>query len=191
MTAVPRVSSSAPADYELVAAIADGSLEALGQLFERYEPVLRRYVGRLGIGSGDVDDLVQATFLEVVRAARRFDPQYSPRGWLFGIATLMVRRHHRSVSRAAARMAAWARVVHSDLAPTPAEIFEGDEAMRRVASAFERLSSKKREVFVLVTLEGLSGEEAANILGIPVSTVWTRLHHARLELRTALEDHER
>jgi DNA-directed RNA polymerase specialized sigma24 family protein len=42
-----------------------------------------------------------------------------------------------------------------------------------------------------VTLEGMSGEEAARVLRIPVKTVWTRLHHARLELRAALSEGER
>jgi RNA polymerase sigma-70 factor (ECF subfamily) len=60
--------------------------------------------------------------------------------------------------------------------------------MRR---ALFELSPKKREVFVLVALEGLSGEEVATTLGIPVNTVWTRLHHARSELRHALEEASR
>jgi RNA polymerase sigma-70 factor (ECF subfamily) len=59
---------------------------------------------------------------------------------------------------------------------------EGARAQR----ALSRLSAKKREVFVLVALEGMSGAEVANALHIPVATVWTRLHHARLELRAAL-----
>jgi RNA polymerase sigma-70 factor (ECF subfamily) len=45
-------------------------------------------------------------------------------------------------------------------------------------------------VFVLVTLEGMSGEEASAVLGIPINTVWTRLHHARRALRAALEEAE-
>jgi RNA polymerase sigma-70 factor (ECF subfamily) len=85
-----------------------------------------------------------------------------------------------------ARLALWAGLARSDAPATPAEIVESDETTRRLQRAFEGLSEKKREVFVLVTLEGLSGEEAARVLGIPVNTVWTRLHHARLELRAAL-----
>ena len=45
----------------------------------------------------------------------------------------------------------------------------------------ERMSPKKREVFALFELEGLSGEEIAARIGVPVNTVWTRLHHARRE----------
>jgi RNA polymerase sigma factor (sigma-70 family) len=186
MTAVPGMSEPDVADSVLVAAVAKGNLEALGQLFERHEPVLRRYLGRLGIAPPDADDLLQATFLEIVRASARFDPLGDTRNWLFGIATLMVRRHRRSVTRRAARILAWGRLRREESAPSPFEAYEGAEALRRFGRAFQRLSAKKREVFVLVTLEGLSGEDAAAVLQVPVNTVWTRLHHARHELMAAV-----
>jgi RNA polymerase sigma factor (sigma-70 family) len=177
-------------DRELIAAVANGDLDALGVLFERYEPALRRYLVRMGIARSDADDLVQATFLDVVRASPRFDPQYSARSWLFGIASMMARRHRRSLGRAAARIAGWIGVQRSQPSAqaTPADSFDADRTLRAFALAFERLAPKKGEVFLLVTLEGLSGEEAAAALGIPVNTVWTRLHHARSELRAALGD---
>jgi RNA polymerase sigma factor (sigma-70 family) len=178
-------------DADLLAAIGTGDLDALGRLFDRYAHELERYLGRLGVSAGDVDDLVQATFLEVVRAAERFDSRYSARGWLFGVAVLMVRRHRRSVARALARIAAWSPTAREQAPPTPAELLEGDETTARLELALTQLSAKKREVFVLVTLEGMSGEETARVLRIPVKTVWTRLHHARLELRAALAEDER
>jgi len=188
MTALPLVSAqSAPRDGDLVAAVGRDDLEALGKLFERYEPLLRRYFGRLGVAPGDVDDVIQAVFLEVMRAAERYDSQYSVKSWLCGIATIMARRHHRSLARWTARMAAWAGVETKDAIATPYEIVEHDQAARILERALAGLSEKKREVFVLVTLEGLSGEEAARALGVPLKTVWTRLHYARRELRAALE----
>jgi RNA polymerase sigma factor (sigma-70 family) len=180
--------ASAPTDHELVIALGNGDLEALGEFFERHEPAIRRYLGRLGVYPCDVDDLVQATFLELVRASARFDPKFPARSWLFGIATVMVRRHRRSVRRHAARFAMWAGLAQRDPVPTPADEFERDDAARRLAEALERLSPKKREVLVLVTFEGLSGEEAATTLRIPVKTVWTRLHYARVALLAALRE---
>jgi RNA polymerase sigma-70 factor (ECF subfamily) len=175
-------------DGELIAAIAASDLDALGQLFERHEPAIRRYIGRLGVSASDADDLVQATFLEVPRAATRFDPQHAASSWLLGITTIMVRRHRRSLVRTAARLVAWARISRPEPPATPAAIAEGGAAQRRVVRALERLAPKKREAFVLVTLEGMSGEEAAAALGVPLNTLWTRLHHARRELRAALEE---
>jgi RNA polymerase sigma-70 factor (ECF subfamily) len=62
------------------------------------------------------------------------------------------------------------------------------ELAARAQVALAAMSHRKREAFVLVALEGLSGEEAATLLDIPVATVWTRLHHARRELRSALSE---
>jgi RNA polymerase sigma-70 factor (ECF subfamily) len=181
-----RARASTRDDGELVAAIARGDLEALGLLFDRHEGKLRAYLGRLGVGPGDVDDLVQLTFLEVQKAAPRFDVALSAKSWLYGIATMMVRRHRRSISRAMARLVAWA--AEPAAAPVrPDEAFVSSEAVRKLSAALDAMSAKKREVFVLVALEGLSGEEVARTLAIPVNTVWTRLHHARRELMEALE----
>jgi RNA polymerase sigma factor (sigma-70 family) len=190
VTVAPKLRGAAD-DGALVAAVANGNLEALGELFDRYAVAMRRYLARLGLSASDIDDLVQATFLEVVRAAPRFDRRFAVQGWLFGIATCMARRHRRSLGRLAARLSRVARSTDSAPPRNPAEFLEGDEATRRLNSAFTKLSAKKREVFVLVTLEGLSGEEAARALGIPVNTVWTRLHHARAELRAALGEEGR
>jgi RNA polymerase sigma factor (sigma-70 family) len=189
MTAAPRMTRQGESDAELVVAVAAGDLRALGELFDRHEPALRRYLSRMGIPRADVDDLVQATFLEITRAAPSFDARHAGRSWIFGVASIMLRRHRHFLRRAAARISAWV-MPEAEVEGTPAELFERAETERRFARAFAALSEKKREAFVLVTLEGLSGEEAAQALGVPVNTIWTRLHHARLELRAAIDVEE-
>jgi RNA polymerase sigma-70 factor (ECF subfamily) len=181
---LPRSTRS---DGELVQSIAAGDLDALGTLFDRHEAALRRFFARLGMSSADADDLVQATFLEVMRAAPRFDPSLPLRGWLYGLASIMARRHRRTLARTAKRLLGWASLTWSDSPKTPAAELDRDRELQRFQLAFMRISPKKREVFVLVVLEGLSGEDAARALQVPVNTVWTRLHHARRELREALE----
>ena len=177
------------ADKELIARISAGDLQALGALFDLHEPALKRFIGRLGISAADADDLVQATFLEVPRAAVRFNPELPVKTWLFGMAAILVRRHRRSLALIAARLFTWADLAQERIHPSPDETFENDQELRRFQRAFLRLSAKKREVFALVVLEGLAGDEVAQALGIPVNTVWTRLHHARRELRHALGEH--
>jgi RNA polymerase sigma-70 factor (ECF subfamily) len=195
MTAVvrklaPRESDVAAreSDEALIAAVAGGQLEALGLLFDRFEPTIFRYVQRLGVSGADADDLVQATFLEVTRAAPRFDVNLSAKSWLLGVATILVRRHRRSFARSAARVLAWAHFGYeSEQAPSAHDELERNEEQRRFREALDKLSPKKREVFALVVLEEMRGEDAARVLGVPVNTVWTRLHHARRELRSLLE----
>jgi RNA polymerase sigma factor (sigma-70 family) len=184
----PAERQGASFDADLIREIASGNLDGVGKLFDRHAPDLRRYFARIGLPWGDIDDLVQLTFIDLMRAAPRFDPQYSARAWLFGIATTIARRHRRTLARAAARVAAWAGFADADEPRTPADLYEHDERLHRFERALAKLSPKKREAFVLVTLQGLSSEEASSALGIPVNTVWTRLHHARLELTAVLRE---
>jgi RNA polymerase sigma-70 factor (ECF subfamily) len=173
-------------DEQLVDRVARGEVEALGRLFDRHERALRAYVTRLGLHRGDADDVVQSLFLEVVRSASRFDSRWPAKNWLFGIATMLVRRQRRSVVRQAARLLKLSHQGPDRSVQSPEDCFRGDQAARRFEAAFDQLSAKKKEVFALVVMQGLSGEQAAQALGIPVNTVWTRLHHARAELRVAV-----
>lgn len=178
---------SAPTDTALFARIRDGDTGALGLLYDRYDRDVRRVIARLGVPPSDVDDLVQATFLEVLSCAGHYDGRECGKPWLLGLAIIMVRRHRRSLVRLAARLSSWASLP-SRATETPEEAVGASQAADRAQGALNRLSPKKREAFVLLALEGLSGEEAAKSVGVPPQTVWTRLHHARRELRAALEE---
>ena len=147
-------------DSELIRRIQKGEVTALGILFDRYDRDVRRVIARLGVRAAEVDDLVQATFLDVLGAAARYDGRENAKPWIIGLAVMHVRRHRRSVSRLTERIAAWAREPSSR--PTPPEESAGaSELAARARVALAALSPKKREVVVLVTIEGLSGEEAA------------------------------
>ena len=174
-------------DETLIVQIARGDLEALGSLFDRHEREIRAYVCRLGMSPSDCDDIVQSVFIEIMKSAGRFDPRLPARAWVYGIATMLVRRERRSLSRQAARLMRWAREKVEAEVQSPEECHRSDRARVSFERAYAGLSSKKKEVFALVVLQGLSGEQAARTLGIPVGTVWTRLHHAREELRRAVE----
>lgn len=184
-------STSLATDAELVRQIAEGDLHALGVLFDRYGQDVRRFLCRMQVPAGDLDDLVQLTFLDVASPAARFETERAVRPWLFGLATITVRRHRRALARVARTLSAWALEPSPKHDPTQAEMLVQQESVLRAERALQKLSSKKREVFVLVVMENFSGEEAARTLGIPVATVWTRLHHARRELRALLGEDDR
>jgi RNA polymerase sigma-70 factor (ECF subfamily) len=186
----PGGSPGVAPEAALVERLAAGDLDALGKLFDRFEPDIRRFVQRLGVQASDADDLVQLTFLDVAKAAARFDPKLSARAWILGIAAIHVRRHRRSVVRIWRAAAAHVFEAKRPEARTPDVAYESEESQARFRAALETLSDKKREVFVMVAMEGASGEEAAAAFGIPVATVWTRLHHARKGLRAALVEGE-
>jgi RNA polymerase sigma-70 factor (ECF subfamily) len=177
-------------DGEVLKKIAEGDLTALGTLYDAYAEHVRRFVGRMGVAPGDIDDVVQTTFLMVLSASRRFDGRASARAWLLGLAANGVRHHRRSVRRLFDRLAQFAHEPHPRTALSAEETFSACEAASRAKGAIERLSHKKRVVFLLVAVEGVTGEQAAASLGIPLATVWTRLHHARRDLRRLLEEEE-
>ena len=179
---------SDPTDADLCVRIAAGSSAALGQLFDRHGAAVRRFLLSLGVNQGEVDDLVQLTFLDALAAAKGFDGRASAKPWLLGIAAIQVRRHRRSLGRWALKALALGREAPAAASETPDLAFERHAEAGRARRALARLSDKKREVFVLVALEGASCEDAARSLGVPVGTVWTRLHHARAELRAALSE---
>jgi RNA polymerase sigma factor (sigma-70 family) len=187
---VIRVASRRPVaadDGELLRNVAEGDLAALGTLYDKYSASVRRFVGRMGVAPGDLDDLVQTTFLMAVPASRHFDGRASARAWLLGLAGNAVRRHRRSLGRLMDRLVRFAREPRPGIGLSAEESLSASEGAARAQRAILKLTHKKREVFLLVAVEGVSGEQAAAALGIPVATVWTRLHHARRELRRLLE----
>jgi RNA polymerase sigma-70 factor (ECF subfamily) len=180
---------TARTDVELVRSLVGGDLRALGLLFDRFEPDVKRLIGRMNVPAADIDDLVQLTFLDAARSAANYDDRWPVRSWLFGIALMIVRRHRRSVAQIAARVGRWAREKDAMAPARPDDLAENRELALVADRALSRLTQKKREVFAMVVLEGMPGEDVAEALGIPVATVWTRLHHARRELRTILKEH--
>lgn len=175
-------------DDELTRRIADGEGACLGVLFERHQADVRRFIGRMGVSANDADDLVQQTFLQVVTAARRFDGRATVRAWLLGVTAMIVRRHRFSAARFAKRFTAWVGEEPAAEGASAADSVETKRESERAAAALAKLSSKKREVFVMIVMEDARGEEVAAALGIPLATVWTRLHHARRELRAHLKE---
>jgi RNA polymerase sigma factor (sigma-70 family) len=188
MTAASAPRAHRPSDDELLASLRAEDLSSLGVLFDRYALDVRRFIARLGVAPGDVDDLTQTTFLIVLDVASRYHGTQPARNWLFGLAVNAVREHRRMSARIARKLAAWSREPHPATARTLAESLEQREESARAARAIGRLSPKKREVFVMVAMEGIPAETTAEALGIPVGTVWTRLHHARRELRVHLAE---
>lgn len=174
-------------DHELVAAIRSGNVSGLGILFDRYGADVRQLLVRLGVNSRDVDDLTQDTFLDSIVASAGFQCGASVRSWLFGVAVIVMRRHRRSVARMFKRVERWAAQRIEPRIATPSDALEWTEDAARSQRALSQLSAKKRDAFVLVVIEELSGDEAAAALGITLATVWTRVHYARRELMHHLE----
>lgn len=142
---------------------------------------VRRVVARLSGPGADIDDAIQEVFLVALRKRASFAGRAAPSTWLYAIAQRVVMAARR---RTRVRRFFGLQVAESHSTPaTPQQIFEHRESSEHLYRLLDRISDKKRTVFVLFELEGLPGEEIANIVDCPLKTVWTRLHHARRELQ--------
>lgn len=178
---------AAISDEALIAACAKRDPNALGVLFDRYQSTVYRFLSRLsGTDARDLDDLVQATFLEVHRAASQFRGASAVKSWIVGIALNIARHHVRSEVRRKAMLSSYAESPKGDPA-RPDDNAERRQLMNKLYSALDTLPREQREVFVMCDLEEVRGVEAARILNVPEGTVWRRLHEARKALRAALE----
>ena len=155
--------------------------------YERWFDDVVRWVRALGAPARDVEDVAQNAFLVVRRKLEGFDGR-NPEGWLFRIAARQVKDHARR---------AWFKHLFSrqqdelpleltDLSEPgldPGALLERAEARRIVHGVLAQMTEKQRVVFALYELEGLEGQRIAELLGIPLATVWTRLFHARREFQ--------
>lgn len=149
-------------------------------LFEHQEWV-RALALRLSGDPASADDLVQETWLEALRSGRT--PE-SPRAWLGGVVRNLARGSRR---RAGARAVREERAAEHERLPSASELLERAELQRRVLAAVASLDEAYRVVVLLRYAEGLDGERIAARLGVPGSTVRSRLARALEQLRAKLD----
>jgi RNA polymerase sigma-70 factor (ECF subfamily) len=153
-------------------------------LYVAHASELRLTLSRLTGNLVDPDDLLQELFVIALRNSRALADVNSQRAWLYGVAVkLAATRRRGAVLR---RFLGLEHAEHHASPESPLRTLEQKEASNRINQGLRRLSSSKREVFVLFELQELKGEEIAQALSIPLKTVWTRLYHARRELAAEL-----
>lgn len=185
----PRVAGRAltrTSDAELLQSVAGGDLGALGELYDRYARNVWQ-AARRSLDGVDAEDVVHQLFVKLPEIAPSYDGRASCRGWLCGIAVRLAMRHRRGAGRFRRMLGSFAHTLVGSTTRDPERAAMGSQEMSALERALGALSEKKRVVFVLVEVEGLSAEDAARALGIPAATARTRLFHARKELQAALE----
>lgn len=144
-------------------------------MYDEHGPALLRYLRRLTGHAATAEDLMQETFVQALRAPERLDAVVSPKAWLFTIArnlglnSLRARRKTQPLVEAIA-------------APETAV----DPRREDLLAAIAALPNDQRETLELRLREELSYAEIADVLGIPVGTVRSRLHIAVKRLRDAM-----
>jgi RNA polymerase sigma-70 factor (ECF subfamily) len=163
-------------DGELMREVAAGSREAFEALFERHRRDVWRFFRRRLADAGGAEELVHDVFVVILQNAKRYEERAAFRSYLFGVAYKLL---------AAYRKKAPGGAVAFDIAEVEAASLDPDEGLW-VRRAVASLDPDAREVLMLREYEGLSYQEIAHLLRIPLNTVRSRLFRARMDLKAAL-----
>lgn len=176
-------------DQQLIEASREGDTGALEELLSRHEKQVYRFSLRMCGSEEDAKEVLQETLLAAFRGLHAFRGEAELSTWLYQVArTHCLRARRKRVgeptelqpldSPDAARVEAAAH--------TPDEASHARQMGEVLQAAILALPEEQRETLILRDVEGLSAEEAARVVGIEVGALKSRLHRARLQLRTHL-----
>jgi RNA polymerase sigma-70 factor (ECF subfamily) len=179
-------------DKRLIAECVAGRSAAFGELVLRYQDRLYNTVYRLLDNADDAQDVVQDAFIHAYQSLASFKGDSLFYTWLYRIAVntaISWRRKQRSVLRLQFDSDGGSGREPADVSAgnQPGHALEQVEEERRVQVALNRVSTEHRAVLILKDMEGQKYESMAEILQVPIGTIRSRLHRARLELRQVLE----
>lgn len=166
---------------------------SLSAVYRREFGFVWRTLRYFGIPAEAVEDLAQEVFIVAHRRLDDYDPERGPiRAWLYGIVRNTALRHHRSARRHdPRRLEESPEVVGLGVDPRadPEARVARAQAARVVERCLASITPERREVFVLSDVEGLSAPAIAELLGVKLGTVYSRLGRARSEFRKAAARH--
>jgi RNA polymerase sigma-70 factor (ECF subfamily) len=175
-------------DAQLIDQTLGGQSAAFGQLVEKYQDRLYNTLVHVLGNAEDAKDVVQEAFVRAFLKLATFERASAFYTWLYRIALNLAATHQRQ--RRTARAAEQARVVDGEPARAgdgPSGRLERDECRGQVRRAVAALEEEFRAVVVLREIDGCCYETIAEILDLPIGTVRSRLHRARMQLREQLK----
>ena len=179
-------------DENLAGRFLAGDHGAFDELVRRHRDGIYRFVRwHLGAAGSEAEDVTQDVLIEVYRSLPRYEGRSRLKTWILGLAYNLCRQTRRG-SRSAQRVLVAGAATDEALRTLADGTSDLDALLARrevqveVRSAIERLGPEHRDVVLLREIEGLSYGEIAGVLQIPVGTVRSRLHNARVELGTLL-----
>ena len=161
--------------------------EAFASLFEIFAPRVKAYMMKVGSDPASSEEITQETFIRVWRKAGQFDPKKaSAVTWIFTIARNLRIDRLRKENRPT--FDPDDPIFVPETSQTPLENIEQSDIVERVKASIGSLPQDQREVVQLSFIEGLSHQEIANAIGLPLGTVKSRLRLSFVKLRHALGD---
>ena len=178
-------------DLRLIRECREGNTAAFGVLVSRYQDRLFNTVLRLVTNAEDARDVVQEAFLHAYQSLHSFKGDSLFFTWLYRIAVntaISMKRKQKPTLRIQPGGDDKNAIdpLDSSESNRPGHAIEMAEEERWVHEALAKLSAEHRAVLVMKDMDGMKYEEMADILGVPVGTIRSRLHRARLEMRDLL-----
>lgn len=184
-------------DHELVTFARSGSEKAYRELLGRYQRPIFSLVYRMVRDRELAEDLAQETFIKVFNHLDSYNPKYKFSSWIFKIANNLAIDHLRkkqlqTVSLDGSRQATTTEEAESSRLSiasddeNPEELLEARELGEEIEDAISQLRVEYRTAVLLRHVEGRPYEEIADIMDVPLGTVKTYIHRARIELRELL-----
>jgi RNA polymerase sigma-70 factor (ECF subfamily) len=173
-------------DTQLIESALAGNSAAFGDLVRKYQDRLYNTMVHLTGSAEDAKDVVQDAFVKAYVKLESFQRSSAFYTWLYRIAfnTAMSRQRRRRETRSIEEDCGHEP---ADPGSAPADRLEQEELAGQVQRALAALSEEHRTVLVLRDIDGCEYEAVAEILGIPLGTVRSRLHRARMQLRDQLK----
>jgi RNA polymerase sigma-70 factor (ECF subfamily) len=175
-------------DREVIHAVLDGETDRFGLLVVKYQDRLFNGVARMLDSAADADDVLQDAFLQAFRKLSSFRENSSFYTWVYRIAinaAINLRRRRRRIVLLADESQFHQHAISSPDAGPEKRLEQSDDA-RELQVGLNQLSDEHRNILVLREIEGMSYEEISDVLQMPIGTVRSRLHRARLQLRDCL-----
>ena len=166
-------------DGDVVSAFLGGEERAFEELVDRYQGRLLNFVYRTISDRDRAEDLVQEVFIRVYRHIGRFDRSKKFSTWIYTIASNLAKNEQRNRSRNPLVLFQTIKAKFEDVHTRPDDLFRKRHLKEMVEQSVGQLPAHHREVFVLRELEGKSYEEIAEITGVNLGTVKSRLNRAR------------
>lgn len=155
-------------------------------VYQEHYRFVWRVLRAFGLPRAAVEDAAQDVFVVVHRRLAEFEGREKIRSWLFHISRWVVTEQRRRFGAKPAHEPIDESV--RDGGPGPFEMAARSEALRRVEEIISRMDDDKRIAFVLLDIEEMTGHEVAELLGISVNTVYSRLRLAREQFRRLLQE---
>jgi RNA polymerase sigma-70 factor (ECF subfamily) len=180
---VPAVSTTIPTDAALAQAYRAGDERSATELVTRHAAALARFLVGAGADHGEVDDLVQDTFIRAFRALDGWRGEAAFRSWLVSIASNLLKDQYRR-----RRGRVHVPLEDHDLAAAddPAAHLDASEAEVRMQAGLRTLPRLQREVFLLRAQQGMDYDSIAEALGTTAGSARVHYHHAVKKLKEAI-----